>query len=139
MAVPECSDVRALAEIDKGGALVAASAGEPVFADAEISGENEISAEMEVPGGRYSAWLSGSIGSDATLSVDGEEVATRGALLNNEGLYAELGEVDLDAGTHTVTVEFAGAGLAPGSGGASRSRRPDRARAGQRTGRAHHR
>ncbi|HYH61210.1 MAG TPA: hypothetical protein VD766_05040, partial [Solirubrobacterales bacterium] len=118
VAVPRCADVRALAEAPKGGTLVAASTAPPVFADAEISGENEIAAEMEVPGGRYSAWLSGSIGSEATLSVDGEEVATRGRLLNNEGLYAELGEVDLGPGSHAVTVEFAGAGLAPGSSGA---------------------
>ncbi len=118
VAIPVCTDVRGLADEVPGGELVAAASVEPLFAEADISGSNELSAEIEAPAGNYTIWLGGSVHSAATLSVDGEAVETRGRLLNNEGLYTELGEVDLDSGAHTVTVEFADVGLAPGSGGA---------------------
>ena len=117
VAVPICTEVRALADHVPDGELVAAKSVEPLFAGTDITGGGELSASVDAPGGDYSVWLGGSVRSEATVSVDGEAVATTGPLLNNEGLYAELGEVEPDAGAHMVTVELAGAGLSAGSAG----------------------
>ena len=112
VAEPDCNEVRALAQTVPGGTLLAASSAEPVF----FAGT---SGEAEVDGGTYSVWLEGSVRGEANLSVDGEEIASVRHVLNNKGLYAHLADVELTAGTHEISAEVGGSGLAPGSGGAS--------------------
>jgi hypothetical protein len=113
VAEPNCAGVRALAKRFPGGTLYAASSEEPVFLDGT-------SGEIDVEGGAYAVWLEGSIRGEATLTIDGEEVATVRHLLNNEGLYAELGEADLSAGEHEISVDVGGGDLSPGSGGTAK-------------------
>jgi hypothetical protein len=110
--VPDCADVRELARSVPGGSLRAAEAGESQFFDGPIG-------KVDVEGGTYYVWLEGSIRGEATLIVDGERGGTVRHLLNNDGLYADIGTVDLSAGEHEILVEVGGRDLAPGSGGAS--------------------
>ena len=62
--------------------------------------------EVDGEGGTYTVWLEGSVRGEATL-VDrrGGGLETVRHLLNNEGLYAELGTADLAAGAHEISVE----------------------------------
>ena len=112
VAEPDCADVRALAKGFPGGTLLAAESDEPAFLDGA-------SGEIDVDGGTHAVWLEGSVRGSAALEIDGEEIGTVRHVLNNEGLYAELGTADLEAGIHEIAVDISGSDLAPGSGGAS--------------------
>lgn len=106
----ECQDVRKLARKVPGGTLRAAERRDPVFL-----GGARGAADLE--GGAYSVWLEGSVRGKAELIVDGEAVSSVRHELNNEGLYALLGEVEMTGGHHEVSVDFSEPLLAPGSGG----------------------
>ena len=67
--------------------------------------------------GTYEFWLGGSLRSSAKLEVDGEEVGQARHHLNTVGNYISLGETDLAAGSHDLTVSFGSADLHPGSSG----------------------
>jgi hypothetical protein len=107
----DCDEVRALARAVPGGTLWAASSGDATFFEG-------VSGEEEVEKGTYAVWLEGSIRGTADLSVDGEDIASVGHFLNNNGLYTHLADVELAAGKHAISVELGGGGLAPGGGGA---------------------
>ena len=117
VAEPDCAEVRALARAAPHGSLLAASSEEPAFTDG-------LSGELTLEEGTYSVWVGGSLRSSARLRVDGREIEARGKLLNNDGLYAELATVDLDAGVHEIAVEPTGGNLAPGTGGPSETTGP---------------
>ena len=112
VSVPDCAEVRELARSVPGGSLLAAASGEPQFLDGPVG-------EVEVEGGTYTVWLEGSVRGKATLEIDGQQAGTVRHLLNNEGLYAELGSAELSAGAHEISVTVEGSDLAPGSGGTS--------------------
>lgn len=111
-AVPDCGEVLSLGKSAAGepeGRLLAARHA-PVYDATEGS--------FEVPrAGRYTAWLEGSVRGEVELTVDDEEVGSARHQLENEGGFVELGQVDLDAGSHTAALHFGGADLHPGSGG----------------------
>jgi hypothetical protein len=67
--------------------------------------------------GRYRAWLGGSFLSRLSLAVDGTTVATRRHELNWPGQFSPMGDVDLAAGAHRLTLTYAGPDAHPGSGG----------------------
>ncbi len=132
--VPECSDVRRLAqEAGEGGALVAARVGTPIAIGFQQeflpegwtapspytfapSGSGSFSEEFSVPkSGEYELWLSGSVFGGLTLRIDGEQVASERATIDNAGAYEPLGAVPITAGAHRLEVEYEGASLSPGS------------------------
>ena len=82
------------------------------------AGGGSASASLQVPAaGRYGVWLEGSIGRATAVEIDGETVGVLRNRLAGRRVAEQVGEVELAAGPHTVTVERRGAGLAPGSGG----------------------
>ncbi|MEJ7876881.1 MAG: hypothetical protein WKF62_09480 [Solirubrobacterales bacterium] len=132
VAEPDCGVVRRLARAVPRGTLIAAKstaphyvrrknmmppAGWPTVGGYPVpSGEGEIRAEVEVEGGRHSVWLGGSIRGRAGLVIDGVELSSRRNVLNNTGLYTELGVVELERGRHSVAVRFSSGDITPGSG-----------------------
>ncbi|MDQ3729011.1 MAG: hypothetical protein M3355_05425 [Actinomycetota bacterium] len=133
VAEPECGDVRRLARAVPHGTLVAAESLKPLFVGPKDmrsprewptvdgfpvpSGEGEIRVDVAVEGGQYSVWLGGSIRGRAGLVIDGIELSSRRNILNNDGLYTELGVIELEPGRHRVAVRFSGGDISPGSGG----------------------
>ncbi len=76
------------------------------------------SATVDLPQtSRWTIWLGGSVRGRMEVRVDGEEVGSARAFLNNKGLYVPLGSAELPAGRHTVEIAYSGADLHPGSGG----------------------
>ena len=67
--------------------------------------------------GRYDVWLGGSFLSRLSLSVDGTSLAKRRHELNWPGQLSLMGETELTAGTHRVTLTYKGPDLHPGSDG----------------------
>jgi hypothetical protein len=66
---------------------------------------------------RYALWLGGSFGRGFQVSVDGRPQGDATDQLANIGEYAEVGNVGLGAGVHTITLRYPTAGLLdPGSG-----------------------
>lgn len=131
--VPSCSDVRRLAqEAGGGGELVAAMVGTPIaveFPQESLpagwsarnpysftpNGSGSFSEELSVPGGEYELWLEGAVFGEVRLSVDGKEVASERARIENVGGYEPLGPVRLTPGTHRLEIEYQGGSLYPGS------------------------
>jgi hypothetical protein len=68
-------------------------------------------------GGRFEAWLGGSVRGEVELLVDGGRFGAARHVLNNEGGFVALGAGRLAAGSHRVELRFGGADLHPGSGG----------------------
>ena len=122
-AVPDCADVDRLAAVAGDGGQLAAVVRPPVVtADvARVTGRDEtVEATVSVPRrGRYGIWLGGSFRDGLEARVDGRVVGRHRHLLQNEGGYTLLGEAELAAGTHTVTLRFSGPDLHPGSSGAT--------------------
>jgi hypothetical protein len=120
-AVPQCDDVLRLARAaGSAGRLAAVERPAVVVAQASRStGDAEtVDASVDVPAaGRYGIWLGGSFRDALEVSVDGRRASSLRHQLNNQGQYTPLGEADLSAGRHTVTLRFSGADLRPGSGG----------------------
>lgn len=132
--VPECDEVQRLAQAaGEGGTLVAARVGTPIaieFPEESLpsgwtapiayafspDGSGTVSEELEVPGGEYELWLAGAVFGGLTLRIDGEEVASERAVIENVGGYEPLGAVQLAPGSHRLEIEYSGAGLSPGSG-----------------------
>ena len=130
---PRCSEVRDLARTVPGGSLVAASLPEPAITQGEAepalsnpatTGEGELTADFRSRGGSYSIWLHGSVRGEATLRIDDRAVSSVRHVLNNEGLYTDLGALDLTSGIHELTIDFGGSALAPGGGGPGDSAGP---------------
>ena len=114
-AVPECAEVRALAERagaggGEGGVRLIAARHAPVYFASD--GNLDVTSE-----GDYTAWLKGSVRGKTELLVDGREVGEARHEINNEGGYIYLGEIDLTPGHHEAELRFGGADLHPGSGG----------------------
>jgi hypothetical protein len=112
-AVPDCRRVRAMGESlsmtgNKEARLLAARHA-PVYDATEGS--------FEVPPGRYTAWLGGSVRGSVELFVDGEKIGSARHELEQLGGFVELGQVDLGGGRYTAELRFGGADLHPGSGG----------------------
>ena len=111
-AVPECSEVRALAARAgvAGSTRLVAARHAPVY--------DATQGPFEVPrAGDYTAWLGGSVRGSAILYVDGEKVGEARQRIENEGAFIELGTARLAAGSHEAELRFGGADLHPGSGG----------------------
>jgi hypothetical protein len=131
--VPSCADVADLAaQAGEGGKLVAARVGTPIAVEFPAedlpegwtspspysfapSGSGTATADISVPGGTYRLWLEGAVFGGLTIRIDGEEVASERARVDNGGSYEPLGEVDLAAGAHTLEAEYEKGGLSPGS------------------------
>jgi len=111
-AVPECSEVEALARRARaaGDSRLVAARHAPVY--------NATDGNLEVArAGRYTAWLGGSVRGAVELYVDGRKVGEARQRIENEGGLIELGTVRLPAGRHEAELRFGGADLHPGSGG----------------------
>lgn len=109
-AVPDCAEVRALAERAAPGAHLLAARHAPLYFASD--------GNLDLPGGgEYAGWLKGSVRGDVTLLVDGEEVGSARQAINNEGGYIYLGQIHLGPGHHEAELRFGGADLHPGSGG----------------------
>jgi hypothetical protein len=136
-AVPRCSQVHRLArEAGKAGSLVAAArkrietigpgatmhpaawewAGYPTSLLPTTPGTMRAVARINRPN-EYEIWLGGSVRPQVDLEVDGRPAGRVRRQLNNEGEYVLLGSARLARGAHTLTVNFHGADLHPGSGG----------------------
>jgi hypothetical protein len=64
----------------------------------------------------YELWLGGSFARGFQVAIDGTDVGTVENELSNIGGYAHVADVELDAGTHEVTLTYPHADLTPGSG-----------------------
>ena len=131
--IPSCAEVRRLSELaGSGGKLVAARTGAPVaigFSGAAMpdgwtvpstyvfspSGSGTLSEEISVPGGEYEIWLGGAVFGGLKLILDGQDVASERALVENVGALDPLTTVRLTPGRHRLTLDYSGADLHPGS------------------------
>ncbi len=77
------------------------------------------SAVVTIPqDGAWHVWLLGSIRGQMELIIDGRPAGSVRHLLNNAGLYAELGSAPLARGRHSLELRYTGSDLLhPGSGG----------------------
>jgi hypothetical protein len=121
-AVPECREVVRLASVaGPSGRLAAVERSPVVVVDlptSRPSGSGSATIDIAVPAaGRYEIWLGGSFRDRVDLSVDGQMIGARRNRLDHDGQYTPFGELELAAGTHTVTLRYSGPGLRPGSGG----------------------
>lgn len=109
-ATASCAEVRRLART--AGTLAYAAAA-PVVVAPGLTGS------VELPqAGTWRVWDRGSIRGEATVTIDGTRIGSVRHLLNNAGLWAELGSAELEAGTHAIELGLDGASfLHPGSGG----------------------
>jgi hypothetical protein len=82
-------------------------------------GDGTATATVDLPDdGDWRTWIYGSIRGEMELRVDGEEVGSVRHLLNNSGLFVDLGDADLEAGQHELELTYTRADLLhPGSGG----------------------
>jgi len=69
-------------------------------------------------GGRYEIWLGGGFRGTLTVSVDGRPVGEDRHELSHDFPYVSMGTVSLAPGVHDVVLNYEGADLSPGSGGA---------------------
>lgn len=65
---------------------------------------------------RYALWLGGSFARGFQIGLDGRPLGRVTNQLQSPRQYIEVGERQLQVGTHTVTVTYPRASLAPGSG-----------------------
>jgi hypothetical protein len=137
--VPRCADVERLAGVAQaaGGGVVAALARNPSIVGLGTAallpgwaanpdnanlvvpdGSGTVEDVVDVPrGGRYGVWLGGSFRRTVRISVDGRRVGSRTHQLNNADQWTPFGSIRLARGEHTVTLEYGGSALRPGSGG----------------------
>jgi hypothetical protein len=131
--IPACAEMRRLVTVAGGtGKLVAARAATPIaveFSAAELpqgwttptdytvspSGSGSLEEAIEVPGGKYEIWLGGAVFGGVDLHIDGEEVASEQAVVENAGAVDPIGTVELAPGRHTLKFSYSGAGIDPGS------------------------
>ena len=82
------------------------------------SASGTLETTLTVPAdGRYGFWLAGSFQRAIDLSVDGRKVSTAQNHLNHPGVDTPLGEADLTAGRHEISLHMNAVDLSPGSGG----------------------
>ncbi len=138
-AVPRCADVRSLAHrAGPGGRVLTSRVVRPLVVRLGEArhppgwgsphqgsralvprGDGTVAAPIRVPAaGRYAIWLGGSIRGRVDVSVDGKPAGSARHRINNPGQYVWLGETPLSRGRHRVAIDFHGADLHPGSGGA---------------------
>jgi hypothetical protein len=67
--------------------------------------------------GRYEVWLGGSMSGPVTIAVDGTHVGTARYEIQEDGQYVPFGEIALEPGTHSVSIDYDGGDWRPGSGG----------------------
>lgn len=113
-AVPGCSEVNGLGEL----ALLHHLSGVRLLAARHAPVYDASAGTLRLPrGGRYVAWLKGSVRGSVELLIDGRRAGEARQQLENDGGFVELGTVRLGAGAHSVALRFGGADLHPGSGG----------------------
>jgi hypothetical protein len=132
---PDCADVGSLAQAaGPNGTLVAARASTPITVDFATANKPSkwdlptpisvfpdtsgvLTTSARVPSeGEYELWLGGSVFGRAELRVDGSEVGSERAELNNDGGYEPLGEVQLSAGQHQIELGYDRGVIDPGGG-----------------------
>jgi len=64
--------------------------------------------------GRYALWLRGSFSRQVQIRIDGRRVGSASYELGTPGQSVPMGELDLGAGAHQVSIVLPGEGLAPG-------------------------
>jgi hypothetical protein len=74
-----------------------------------------VSGSLSVSGGRYTAWLEGSLGRPVSVTIDGRRAGSAQGI-NTPGAWLRAGRVELAPGRHRVEVSRPGGGLAPGDG-----------------------
>jgi hypothetical protein len=77
-----------------------------------------VTGSLKVSGGRYTAWLEGSLGRPVSVTIDGRRVGSAQGI-NTPGAWLRAGGVTLEPGRHTVEVRRPGGSLAPGDGARS--------------------
>jgi hypothetical protein len=113
-AVPNCPEVNGLAEV----ALLHHVRNPRLIAARHAPVYDATSGVLRLPrGGRYEAWLMGSVRGSVELLVDGRAIGEARQQLENEGGFIPLGVARFAAGAHTARLRFGGADLNPGSGG----------------------
>lgn len=114
---PACDEIARLADVaGKGGQVRSVERAGVVVAP--VTGGQDADVVVTVPAaGRYGLWLGGTIPDPVEVSVDGIRLGEVRRHLGYPGQYVELGEADLTAGSHTVSLRYGGSPLAPGSGG----------------------
>jgi hypothetical protein len=91
---------------------------EPGSPDLVPNGAGTVRLQVSVlHGGRYELYVQGSVRNRLRLEVDGVEVGSVEEQLNASRQFLSLGEADLSAGVHDVSLVLDGQTLAPGSGG----------------------
>ena len=82
-------------------------------------GDGTATATVDLPEqGDWRVWIYGSIRGEMELRIDGEEVGSVRHLLNNSGLFVDLGQAELAEGEHELELVYSGADLLhAGSGG----------------------
>ncbi|HEY5159607.1 MAG TPA: hypothetical protein VII83_00920 [Gaiellaceae bacterium] len=136
-AVPVCSDVLRLGKIAAmvGGRLIAAPRTNGVLlslaaTEHPASWSSDSTSQSVVPNsagvlsglitvrasGPYTVWLGGSFARTVTISVDGRRVGSLRGMLTETGQWTPFGSLRLRAGSHTLTLDYGGSRLAPGSG-----------------------
>ena len=78
------------------------------------SASGTLETTLTVPAdGRYGFWLAGSFQRAIDLSVDGRKVSTAQNHLNHPGVDTPLGEADLTAGRHEISLHYERGGSQP--------------------------
>ncbi|MDP9228970.1 MAG: hypothetical protein M3M99_07915, partial [Actinomycetota bacterium] len=133
-AVPDCAELKALADRAGAGAtLMAAVPGDYVLVDLAAasrpeswgssqagtftprsSGTLQVDAEVLTPG-EYRLWVGGNVLGELTVAVGGQQAASERQAINSN-LYQPFGPFTLTAGTQTITMDYEGRSLHPGSG-----------------------
>lgn len=137
-AEPACSEVQGFADVvGPGGSLIAAERlptivapltessypatwipTEPGSPDLVPNGPGTARLAIEVPlAGRYGVFLQGSVRNRLSVAIDGREVGSVVAQLNQARQFLYFGQERLDAGIHQIELAYDDQGLAPGSGG----------------------
>jgi len=83
-----------------------------------VAGSGRGEARVSVPArGRYRLWLQGSFSRAVEVEVDGRRLGSLSYELGNPGQYLPVGEIDLEAGPHLVSIARGKGDLRPGNGG----------------------
>jgi hypothetical protein len=77
-----------------------------------------VTGSLSVSGGRYSAWLEGSLGRPVSVTIDGRRVGSAQGI-NTPGAWLRAGAIELGPGRHRIEVNRPTGGLAPGNGAPS--------------------
>jgi hypothetical protein len=136
-AVPDCTEVEALAALPGTRHLAAAARPDPVRiplgdlalpsdwkpggggAYATPASPGTATGSFDVGrGGTYGVWLGGSPRGEVKIEIDGEPAGSSGPELDHADSYREVGTVQLEPGRHEISFTYEEASsLAPGVGG----------------------